>query len=215
MKMPTEELIQSLARDVPAVPPHATGRRLASGLLAGGAVVALCVVAGLGIRPDLRQAATGVSFWMKWTYAAWLGTAAFLATTRLARPTSQSFGSVWPIAMPVLLLALVGTGELAHTPASEWPALFLGKNWTRCLVMLLLLSLPMSAGVIWSFRRFAPTRPRAAGAAASLTAGSWAAAIYCLHCPEISAVFVLTWYSLALALVAAAGALWGPRLLRW
>jgi hypothetical protein len=82
-------------------------------------------------------------------------------------------------------------------------------------LLLLTLALPIFAGLLRSFRRLAPTRLRAAGAAAGLAAGAWAAAIYCLHCPEVSALFVLTWYSLGILLATAAGALLGPRLMRW
>jgi hypothetical protein len=79
----------------------------------------------------------------------------------------------------------------------------------------LLLAIPIFVGLLWSFRRLAPTRLRAAGAAAGLAAGAFSATIYCLHCPEVSAVFVLTWYSLGIVLASALGALVGPRLLRW
>ena len=34
-------------------------------------------------------------------------------------------------------------------------------------------------------------------------------------CPEASAIFVLTWYTLGIGLAAGLGALLGPRLLRW
>ena len=44
-------------------------------------------------------------------------------------------------------------------------------------------------------------RTRAAGAAAGLAAGAFAATVYCLHCPEVSAIFVLTWYSLGILLL--------------
>ena len=80
---------------------------------------------------------------------------------------------------------------------------------------MLLLSAPIFAGLLWSFRRLAPTRLRAAGAAAGFTAGAWAATLYCLHCPEVSAIFVLTWYTFGIGLAAGVGALLGPRLLHW
>ena len=67
--------------------------------------------------------------------------------------------------------------------------------------------MPIFAGLLWSFRRFAPTRLRAAGAAAGLAAGALAATLYCLHCPEVSAIFVLTWYSLGIGLATGASAL--------
>ncbi|MBL7372919.1 DUF1109 family protein, partial [Escherichia coli] len=44
---------------------------------------------------------------------------------------------------------------------------------------------------------------------------AFAATVYCIHCPEVSAIFVLTWYSLGILLAASIGALLGPRLLRW
>ena len=52
----------------------------------------------------------------------------------------------------------------------------------------------------------APTRLNAAGGAAGFAAGAWAATLYCLHCPEVSALFVLTWYTLGVELAAAIGA---------
>jgi hypothetical protein len=81
--------------------------------------------------------------------------------------------------------------------------------------VVLLLSLPILGGLLWALRRLAPTRLALAGGTAGLAAGAWAACLYCLHCPETSAVFVLTWYSLGIALATGLGALLGPRLLRW
>jgi len=56
---------------------------------------------------------------------------------------------------------------------------------------------------------------RLTGAAAGLAAGASAATLYGLHCPEVSALFVLIWYSLGMLVAAAIGALAGPRVLRW
>lgn len=90
-----------------------------------------------------------------------------------------------------------------------------GASWKVCPWLVLTLAMPIFIGLLWSFRRLAPTRLREAGAAAGLAAGAWAATIYCLHCPEVSAIFVLTWYSLGILLAALAAAFLGPRLLRW
>jgi hypothetical protein len=73
----------------------------------------------------------------------------------------------------------------------------------------------MYIGLLWSFRRFAPQRMRAAGAVAGLAAGAWGATIYSLHCQESAAIFVLTWYSLGMVLATTIGAALGTRLLRW
>jgi hypothetical protein len=40
------------------------------------------------------------------------------------------------------------------------------------------------------------------GGDGGLTAGAWGATLYCLHCPEVSAIFVLTWYTLGISLAA-------------
>ena len=213
--MKTETLIEALAASVKPVPRSAVGRRLLLGA-GGGAVVTLLLVAfSLGLRPDLSKAMHGFSFWMKWTYTISLGVGASAMVTRLARPEPVSLRRFWPVAIPFVLLAMLGAVEMASTPAGDWLAMWLGKTWKKCPWLVLALSGPIFVGLLWSFRRMAPTRLRAAGAAAGLTSGAWAATLYCLHCPEVSAIFVLTWYTLGIGLAACAGAILGPRLLRW
>lgn len=213
--MDTDDLIRSLACDVPPVPRRATGWRVLSGVTAGAAVTLLLVALVLGIRPDLHQAMRGFNFWMKWIYTASLGVGALVAVLRLSRPVPSRGRVAWWLAVPVLLLAGIGIGELASTPTRDWLAMWLGRSWMICPWLVLALAMPIFVGLLWSFRRLAPTQLRAAGAAAGLAAGAWAAMIYCLHCPEMSAIFVLTWYSLGILLAAGLGALLGPRLLRW
>ena len=213
--MNTDDLIQTLSRDVPRVSHRVLARRLAIGMVGGGIITMILVTAILGIRPDLRVAMHGFSFWMKWTYTLSLGVGAIFAVSRLARPTPVSLRWLWLLAVPVLLLAGIGIGELVDTPSRDWLAMWLGGSWKVCPWLVLTLAMPIFVGLLWSFRRMAPTRLRAAGAAAGLAAGAWAATIYCLHCPEVSAIFVLTWYSLGIVLAAAVGALIGPRLMRW
>ena len=213
--MNTEMLIDSLSRDVPRVSRHAVTKRVALGVGAGSVVTVLLLAVTLGMRPDLRVAMLGFSFWMKWTYTASLALGASYAITRFARPAPSSLRGLGLLAAPVIILAGIGAGELARTPSSEWLAMWLGRSWTSCPWLVLTLALPIFAGLLWSFRKLAPTQLRAAGAMAGLGAGAWAATIYCLHCPEVSAIFVLTWYNVGILLAACLGALLGPRLLRW
>jgi hypothetical protein len=213
--MNTEQLITSLSADVPRVSRHALGKLIAFGIVGGALVTMLGVVVVLGVRPDLQLAMHGFAFWMKWTYTISLGLGSVYAVSRLARPVPASLRGLWLLAIPVLVLAGIGIGELASTPSREWLAMWLSKSWMVCPWLVLTLAVPIFVGLLWSFRKLAPTRLRAAGAAAGLAAGAWAATIYCLHCPEVSAIFVLTWYSLGILLAAGAGALFGPRLMRW
>jgi hypothetical protein len=215
MTMDMQQLIESLSKDVPRVRPNALARRIGFGIVGGGLVTMALVTAVLGVRPDLQVAMQGFSFWMKWTYTISLGVGTVYAVTRLARPTPSSLHRLWLMAIPVLLLAGIGIGELSKTPPAQWLALWLGRSWMICPWLVLTLAVPIFIGLLWSFRELAPTRLRAAGAAAGLAAGAWAATIYCLHCPETSAIFVLTWYSLGIMLAAGTGAVLGPRLMRW
>jgi hypothetical protein len=211
----TDQLIASLSRKVPRVPRHAAPRRVALGLLAGGAVTLALVLSLLGARADLATALHGFSFWMKLFYSLSIAAGGALASSHLARPTARSPRWLWLIAIPVLLLAGIAIHELASTPAQLWLAMWLGHSWKVCPWLVLGLAVPIFAGLKWSFRRLAPTRLRLAGALAGLAAGGWAATLYCLHCPEVSALFVLTWYTLGMLLAAGMGALLGPTLLRW
>jgi hypothetical protein len=211
----TDALIASLTDGLAPVGRHPLGRRLGLGLAAGAVVTLLMVVAGLHLRPDLWLAMHGATFWMKWGYTGSLAALAVTATLRLARPDADVRGWLWVMALPMAGLAVIGAVELAKAPPSHWLAMWLGHSWRVCSSLVFLLSLPIFAGLLWSFRRMAPTRLRLAGAAAGLCAGAWSATLYCLHCPEVSAIFVLTWYTLGMALAAALGAVLGPRLLRW
>jgi hypothetical protein len=213
--MNTDLLIAKLSENVPKVPRHAVAKRIGTGLILGAMVAMIGVTTILGVRPDLEVAMRGFAFWMKWTYTISLGVGAAYAVARLARPDIRSLQPLWILAVPVLLLAGVCINELARTSPAKWLAMWLGNSWMTCPWMVLSLAAPIFAGLLWSFRKMAPTRLRAAGAVAGLAAGAWAATIYCLHCPEVSAVFVLTWYSLGIAIAAGLGALIGPRLMRW
>jgi hypothetical protein len=205
-------LIATLAADAAPVRRHAVAWRLAAGLAAGATATALMVALLLGLRPDLGAAMHSLSFWLKSAYTLWLAAAAIHATGRLARPDAPPLHWLRLFGIPVLI---AGAAELARAPSRDWLAMWLGQSWKLCPWLVLSLALPLFFGLLWSFRRLAPTRLRAAGAAAGLASGACAAAIYCLHCPEVSAIFVLTWYSLGIALAGALGALLGPRLLRW
>ena len=213
--MRTEELIQSLSAQTRPVSAHAVEQRLAIGLVAGGAVTLALVVATMGLRPDLPGAMMNARFLMKAAYTIALGVVGVLAVARVARPEVVRIPGVWLVAVPLALLAALAVGELAKTPSEHWLPMWLGSSWRQCSMRVAVLSLPIFVGLLWAFRQLAPTNLRAAGAAAGLAAGAFGAALYGLHCPEVSASFVLTWYTLGIAIPTAIGALIGPQLLRW
>lgn len=211
----TDELILQLSRDSRPVKREAVTQRLIVGIALGAVISAALVIGWLGPRNDFAVAVHRSSYWIKWAYTLSLTAAAVAITAQLARPDTDRPRGVWLLTIPVVLLAGTGSLELARTPRADWLALWLGQSWTSCPLLVLIFAVPIFLGLLWAFRRLAPTRLRAAGAAAGLTAGACAASVYCLHCPEVSALFVLTWYSLGIFLATLSGMLLGPRLLRW
>jgi hypothetical protein len=133
----------------------------------------------------------------------------------LTRPDAPPPRRLWLAAVPLLAIALIALGEATRTPPGGRAALWLGTSWKACPFLLFGLALPILLLVLRASRRLAPADPRAAGGAAGLTAGAFATLIYCLHCPETSAGFVLIWYNAGIGLATLAGSLLGPRLLRW
>lgn len=213
--MRTDALIAALSGDLRRVPRGAAMRLIVCGIVGGG-IVTLALVAGwLGLRPDLGSAMLGFAFWMKVIYTGGIGVVAGGATVHFAHPEAERpRWLAWGVA-PVGLLAVLALAELASAHGSEWTALWQGQSWRVCTRNVVILSLPIFAALILAFRRLAPTRLRLTGAAAGMAAGGAAATLYGLHCPEVSAVFVLIWYSLGMLAAGAIGALAGPRLLRW
>jgi hypothetical protein len=91
----------------------------------------------------------------------------------------------------------------------------LGQTWAVCPHLIAMLSAPVFVGTVWPMKGLAPTKPVLAGAAAGMLAGAVATVVYALHCPEMAAPFLATWYLLGMAIPTAVGAALGPRLLRW
>jgi hypothetical protein len=213
--MQTDELIHSLTQDMRPVSRHAVGQRLLTGLIAGTALTTLILLIFKGFRPDLEQAIHSFSFWMKAIYTASLAGLAIAMILRVARPDARDASLLWLMGVPVAIILWLAVEELRTTPQSGWLPMWRGESWQQCSMNVFALSLPVLIGLAWAFRAFAPTHLRRAGAIAGLAAGAVGATVYGLHCPEVSATFVATWYTLGIALATGLGALLGPRLMRW
>lgn len=213
--MRTDQLISMLARNPEPVRPGAVGRRHAMALGWGLAGSALLMVILLGVRPDLRQASALPMFWVKLALPLVLLAVGVIGSARLARP-GVPLGRI-PLVIPIPVLgvwALAAVALAAAAPAERAVLLF-GETWTLCPFNIAMLSLPFFLGAFWALRGLAPTRPSPAGALAGLMAGGAGALVYSLHCPEMSPAFIGVWYLLGIAIPTVAGALAGPRLLRW
>jgi hypothetical protein len=212
--MRTEDLIEAIAGDAAAPRPWLAAR-LAAALVAGGAISCTLLALDLGVRPDIASALTTWRFALKVAIAALSLAAACWAAVRLARPETATRDVAVALAAAPAVLALAVAYELLTLPAAEWPARVIGSNARICLVSVPLLSLAPLAGMLAALRAGAPRSATVAGAVAGLVAGGVGATLYALHCTDDSPLFVAVWYSLAVSLVALAGAGLGRWLLRW
>ncbi|MBI1204191.1 MAG: DUF1109 family protein [Rhodopseudomonas sp.] len=212
--MRTDDFVHALAVD--RTPSHAsTGRQFAVALAIGFAVSALAFWWTLGPRPDIATAAMTVRFDFKITEALLLAATAIALALRLAQPGAATAAQKWVLCLAPVLLAVAVIAELVVVPASQWPIRLVGSMSVMCLTAIPLLSLPLLAAMLLALRRSAPTRRTAAGAVAGLVAGGLAAALYGTQCIDDSPLFVATWYTLSIGMVAGLGAVLGRRVLYW
>ncbi len=211
----TDDLIDRLSSDLRPVRTGGVVVRLGLALSAGGAVAFIGVAWLLGLRPDMARAVSSGMFWAKLAYTGAAATAGFLCIERLSRPAGKVGLRLAWLGLPLASLVGAAVIQLLDVAPGGGRHLVMGGSAMVCPGYIAATSLPGCLMLIWALRGLAPVRLRLAGAAAGLAAGGLAAAIYSLHCPESGAPFVAIWYTLGILLPAAAGALAGPRLLRW
>ncbi len=211
--MRTTDLIAALANDQTVVPPP--GRALARGLVPGVAIAIALFVIMARFRPDLAQALGTVRFNAKLVLNVLLLMAAGGLLLRRVRPGARS--GLWTLAIWLvpLLLVIAVVLELVVLPRGQWLRALVGHNSFWCLTMIPLMGAAPLAFGLMALRTSAPSRPALAGALAGLLAAGIAGLLYATHCPDDSPLFVATWYSIAAAVLALAGAMLGRRVLSW
>lgn len=212
--MKTDDLIRAMAADrEPAGP--APGLALALAGAAGFVLSALLFLWLVPLRPHLGEAMRSFPFVLKPVETGILVVASAIVVLRLAKPGAPLGRTVVvAAAVPAIMVAAVAV-ELMQVPSAEWLIRLAGVHWYICVLNMVMLSLPILAALLFGLRFGAPTRPAFAGAGAGLLAGALAASLYIAHCPDDSPLFVATWFSLAIAIATATGAIAGSRLLRW
>jgi len=206
--MNTEDLIEALSRDGPGA--RRVGGRWAVLLVAA---LGLCLAAlALAFGPPLTALPRigAAPYAMKLAFAVSVAVVGALALRMAGLPGRRLATRLAVLALPFVAVLGLAAMELAATEPA-WP----GRTWFRCLSAIALLTpLGFAAGIL-ALRRLAPTRLHVAGALAGVVAAAIAASGYALWCPETTAVFLLAWYAGPMLVAGAAGALLGPRLLRW
>jgi hypothetical protein len=209
----TQDLINALARGVEPAEPPRWRRNLAITLLAGLAVAVLLVTIGLGVRPDIGTARMPIM--MKAMFAALAAAVILPIAVQLmkpGRPLGWRIGAVVLFAAVCAIATIVALmGEMPERRFEVW----MGGAIPWCVVLIPILAAPAAALLTWFMRAFAPTRITLAGAAIGAVSGGVGAMAYAMYCPTDSVAFVTTWYTLAIAVCAALGALVGSKFLRW
>lgn len=211
--MKTEQLVELLARQAGPAPRHWVERRIAIAASAGAAASATAAIGALGLNAGLAD--MGVALAVKLAYVIALMLSAAWFVDRIARPGTRWRQALWAVAGVVLAMALLAFTVWMQAGETQRLDLLLGRSWASCPWRVAALSVPALAAAVWALRGLAPTRPRWAGFAAGLFAGSLGALGYALYCPELSPLFVLVWYTAGMLIPAGLGALLGPSLLRW
>lgn len=210
----TDELIARLSSDLRPVRPMAIYRLLLGSVLAGTVVSAAVMLVWPGLRPDLAVASGSMMFWSKFIYTLAFAKLGGVASMILARPTGRTrwpwYGALGMLALFIVLAFI----QLLRAPDDMMPLVF-GNSPMRCLGFVIVFSIPVLIGGLFAMRRLAPASPTLGGLAAGLMAGGTGAWIYSFACAEAGMMFLALWYTLAIGIVAGAGALLGRVLLRW
>ncbi|MBR0705119.1 MULTISPECIES: NrsF family protein [Bradyrhizobium] len=213
--MKTDELITALSMNVEPVNRRLVNRGVGIALAVGTAVAIGVTLVALGLRADLATPRAVIFLFLKLLFAIGTVGAASVYLARLARPGGERRVSSGLAALPFLAILLLAGISLGQAPSSHWDKMVMGNDWLECLVSIPVIAVVPFAVVIWAVRRAAPTSLVRTGAFSGLVAGGISAIAYALHCTDDSLPFVALWYGGTIVLCTLAGAILGPRLLRW
>lgn len=213
--MKTDELVAALSAHVEPVNGRLVSRTVYIALAAGTVVALGIMLVGLGVRSDLITSHAWIYLVLKLAFAVGIVGVASVYLTRLARPGGERRTSSFSAAIPFAAIVLLAAISVGLAPSSHWNKMVVGDQWLECLLSIPIIAIVPFAAVVAAVRRAAPTNLVRAGAFAGLISGGVSAAAYALHCTDDSLPFVAVWYGGTIVLCILAGAVLGPRLLRW
>lgn len=212
--MKTDDLIDLLAQDPLLKTPRLSPAELYLRLLLGVGTSVLVLLAWHGLHPRLILIISSEPFIAKMLWLSALALGSGVLVWRWAIPGLHAGRAHWLILLGyafLLALALQQWWQEGGN-AGFWNGS--GSGW-MCVSSLLVLGLPILAGVQWALTRLAPTSWLQSGMVAGLLSGSLAAQVYSLRCGETSYGFFLLWYGLGIFLVTIVSVLVSRRQLRW
>lgn len=212
--MSSEFLIASLSSDLAPVQRRSMVRE--GGLILALGAVELALFLALGImRPDMSHMAG--SPYLMWRVGS-LGLLAVVACVLAIRsfsPTAQPRQGLM-LACALTVAAVVGGAFVTPDGASERTLLdrIDPAHGMLCAASIFVLSLPIIALLGALMRRAAPTQPRLSALASGIAAGACGAFVFAFCCPFNDPLYVVVWYSVGCAAVAAAARWRLPRRFR-
>jgi hypothetical protein len=213
MSMETAKLIEALKADAGRKPAPIARVWTAVAAIAM-AIAGVVFFAVLGMRADIAAAAETMRFLFKFVVTLALFATAAAALFALARPAEGS-RRAWLLLLAPVLLVMAVILEMILMPSETMRERWIGTNSMVCLSFIPLIGLGPLAAFLVGLRHGAPTKPALAGAVAGLVAGGLAATFYAAHCTDDSPLFVVTWYTAAIAILAVLGAIGGKIFARW
>jgi hypothetical protein len=213
--MKTDDLIEMLTTNLEPVDHRQVMRTFGGGVAVSAAAATVVMLYMFGIRTDLDGIGAMAFFLLKLVFTLALAVSASVFLVRVARPGGGQNLPIALVAAPFVAVVLLAAANLAFAPISYWEKMIVGDRWLECLLSIPIIAVVSFAVIVWALRRMAPTDLVRAGALAGLVAGAASATGYALHCVDDSLPFVALWYGSTIAICTVAGALFGPRLLRW
>lgn len=212
--MSSESLIVDLSSDLAPVPRRSMVREGGLVLALGAVELALFLAVG-AMRPDMGHMA-GSPF-LTWRVGS-LGLLAVFACVLAIRSFSPTARPRQGLMLAcTLAVAAIVTGAFV-TPNGAGERALLDRidpaSGMLCATSIFVLSLPIVALLGALMRRAAPTQPRLSALAAGIAAGTCGAFVFAFCCPFNDPLYVVVWYTVGCAAVAAAARWRLPRRFR-
>jgi len=205
--MSNETLIVDLSSELAPVRRRSMVREGALLLALCAVELALAPATGL-MRADMHH--MGWAPHLMWRVAS-LGLLAVAACVLAVRSFSPTARPRQGLMLACALAALAIAGGAFVTPAGNGEMGLLDRiapvSGMRCATSIFVLSLPILALLGALMRRAAPTQPRRSALASGIAAGTCGAFVFAFCCPFNDPLYVVVWYSVGCAAVAA-GARW-------
>lgn len=201
--MSREALILDLSANLAPVRRRRVAREAMLVLVLGGAE--LGVLFGLGLmRPDMgRMIASPYMLWKLGSLAilAALGCAVAIRSFSPAARLRLGLDAAAAVAAAAMIAgAFVAPGsDVGHTLLERLSPV----HGLVCAAAIVVLALPLVALLGALMRGAAPTQPRRSALAAGVAAGAGGAFVFAFCCPMNDPLYVMVWYSVACAIVAA------------